>query len=392
MINKYRFRILLELFLQKKEVVTIVNKIKVFIEKSKKWFLKEWFIVLKEYNFFKEELREDLWLIDSPIEQMEEELFWFIDKIISLGNFLKHFSYSFYDWFCFANSYFYYIRTPGNTEMKFADLFFMERHGHFFGKNLKIFSDIQEKLVLVNRKDNPEEFNIEDIEDKKLIVKFSTEYVVSEDLWCKVSPSKIYVMIHEEDFFREELLKEYEKKEGEEKKGEIRLPEEVGGKKVIYMDNLYPQRDVPDSFLRHLFGRPYALLYFDTIADNMSNSLFNKSEKEAYKKKLKAEAIVEKTNRMIKKEKENYLKKRREEEQLKKEKKLTKKEKQDKEQLEKEKSMKKKEKEERLDKEKKIVKTEKRGGKKLKKNKPIDTAELQKKKLKEEELKKKKRS
>jgi len=43
----------------------------------------------------------------------------------------------------------------------------MERQSYFFGKNLKIFSDIQEKLVLVNRKDNPEEFTIEDVEDKK---------------------------------------------------------------------------------------------------------------------------------------------------------------------------------------------------------------------------------
>lgn len=74
------------------------------------------------------------------------------------------------------------MRTLGNTEIKFADLFFMERQGHFFGKDLKILIDKQEKFVLVNRKDNPEEFTVEDLEDRKVIVKASTEYVVNEEL------------------------------------------------------------------------------------------------------------------------------------------------------------------------------------------------------------------
>lgn len=130
-------------------------------------------------------------------------------------------------------------------------------------------------------------------------------------------------MIHEEEFFKEEVVDEYEKKE------EKRLPEEVKGKKVIYMDNLYPQRDVPDSFLRHLFGRPDVLLYFDTIADNLCNPLFNKKEKVDYERKIKAEAIVEKTKKMTKKEKKEYEEKIKEEEILKKEKNMSKKEKEE---------------------------------------------------------------
>jgi len=151
----YKFKNLLESFLKKKEVK--VKKIKALIERFQKWSIKEIEYALIGLNSLKEELKEDWWFIETSVEEMEEAwlLSGVIDKITYLGNFLQHFSYNFYDWFCFSNSYFYYRRTAGTTEMKFADLFFMERQSYFFGKNLKIFSDIQEKLVLVNRKDNP---------------------------------------------------------------------------------------------------------------------------------------------------------------------------------------------------------------------------------------------
>jgi len=126
----------------------------------------------------------------------------------------------------------------------------MESHGELFGNDIDIIPETEEKLVKVNRKDNPEDFDIEDPREEKIMIKSITEFIVSEDALIKVSPLNMYVMIHENDFF--ETFEE-ELEIPKEQKEEVPLPEEVGGKKVFYMDNLYPERDVPESFLRHLF-------------------------------------------------------------------------------------------------------------------------------------------
>ena len=89
----------LKQFLCKKDLVKgkVINRIKLFIEKFKKVVLKERSFFIKEYTFLKEELREDLWLIEDHLKEMEEKLFLsgFIDKFTFLSNFLQHFSFIF---------------------------------------------------------------------------------------------------------------------------------------------------------------------------------------------------------------------------------------------------------------------------------------------------------